>query len=239
MPSPVNRPVMTCSYANAATLAQHVAGGVVTNAEEAYRFVYLYGPTAVGKTTLLSEIQRKIGLVSPEKKVKRFSLYDFTENLSDAVKEGRVDAFRTGLTEDCDVLLLDDLHFLEGKAATQEELARILDALLAAGKRVVLAGEKPLYAYAALDARMASRIAASTMVAMEYPDFDTLAGLAKSQLLDMGIPFDPAVPDRIAEVTGNLAALQGAMNQIRVQEVFRFVPLTKNNIDSILAGRSE
>ena len=239
MPSPINRPVLTCTYANAATLAQHVAGGVVTNAEEAYRFVYLYGPTAVGKTTMLSEIRRKIGLVSPGMRVKLLSAADFTDAMVSALQAGTPESFRKELTEDCDILLLDDLHVVEGKAATQEELARILDVLLSAGKRVVLAGEKPFWAYAELESRLSSWIAASTMVPMEYPDFDTLAGLAKSQLLDMGIPFDPAVPDRIAEVTGNLAALQGAMNQIRVQEVFHFVPLTKNNIDSILAGRTE
>lgn len=238
MPSPINRPVMTCTYSHAATLAQHVCGGVVTDAEEAYRFVYLFGPTAVGKTTMLSEIERKIGLVAAEKKVLRLSLYDFTEKLIAAIQAGEADIFRESMLS-LDVLLLDDLHAMEGKTSTQEELARILDALLSAGKRVVLAGEKPLTAYSALSERMASRLSAATMVEMIHPDFEVLSGLAKAQLLDMGIPFDPAVPDRIAEVTGNLAALQGAMNQVRVQEVFHFVPLSKNNIDSILAGRIE
>lgn len=239
MPSPIQRPVMTCSYANAATLAQHVAGGVVTNAEQAYRFVYLYGPTATGKSTMLCEIERKIALVSPGARVKRISAYDLIEDLLTALREKETAVFLAGLADSLDVLLLDDLQALSGKTATQDELARLLDRLLGSEKRVVLAGDAPLISFPALEARLSSRLAAATMVSMEYPDAETLAGLARAQLLDMGIPFDPTVPDRIAALTGNLAALQGAMNQIRVQEVFRFVPLSKNNIDAILAGRSE
>jgi len=176
--------------------------------------LYLHASTGLGKTHLL----HAIGNACHEQgwRVLYASAERFTNDLVGAIRARKTDAFRDKY-RGVDVLLVDDVQFIAGKDASQEEFYHTFNALHNAGAQIVLAASRPPAQVAKLDPHLRSRFEGGLVVDIQPPDFLTRLAILqlKAELRGFAerIPYD--VLERIAgTVEGNVRALEGALNQV-------------------------
>ncbi|NJD09228.1 MAG: AAA family ATPase [Gemmatimonadetes bacterium] len=188
----------------------------------AYNPLFIYSASGLGKTHLLSAIGAHIRRLHPQLQV----MYDTLEHLMDevlnAIEGGSRDAFRQQL-RDVAVLLLDDVQFLAGRRAAQEQLLRAWDGLLARGGQVVLASDRPPAEIDGLDERLLSRFSGGLIADLGTPDYETRVAIVTRKAEDRGLALGAGVAQALARVpVANVRELQGALNRVvAVQELER------------------
>ena len=123
-------------------LAHAAATAVAQSPGTAYNPLFVYGDTGLGKTHLMHAIAHAIQLNNPEAKVVYLSCEKFTNNFLRAIRENSLDAFRRFYRK-VDVLLIDDIQFLEGKERTQEEFFHTFNELFESQRQLCLSSDRP------------------------------------------------------------------------------------------------
>jgi chromosomal replication initiator protein len=177
----------------------------------------LHGPVGTGKTHLLEGIYAGLRKTQPDWRVVYVTAEDFTNRFVQAMRLGKLAAFRKHFRE-VDALLLDDLHFLASKRATQEEFLHTFDALLADERQVVLTCDCHPRLADPLMPELTDRLLGGAIWALAPPDAETRLALLRSKNLRAGA--DAAVPDAVlqylaAQLRGNVRELEGALNSVR------------------------
>ena len=157
--------------------------------------LYLLSGTGLGKSHLSQAVGRHIRTSFPSAGVYYATAEDFTNELVFSLKSGTIAAFKEKYRSRCDVLILEDVHFLSGKSATQKELAHTMDYLLDADKKIIFSGSLPPEEIPKLDGHVRSRIAMGLVTEIGRPDFDT-----RLRILDRKAgAFGAHVPRDVAE----------------------------------------
>jgi chromosomal replication initiator protein len=195
-------------FAHAAALAVAELPG------QAYNPLFLHGPPGLGKTHLLHAIGNYVGRFGAGLRVRYATLDEFTSEFVEAVRGGRMQAFRDSFRE-ADVLLIDDVQFLARKERTREEFFHTFNALAGSGRQLVLTSDCPPQELQGLDQRLEERFRSGLVVELERPSLAVRrAILAKRVRLD-GLELAPAVLDEIARcVTSSVRALEGALIRV-------------------------
>ena len=186
----------------------------------AYNPLFIYSASGLGKTHLISAIGAHIRRLHPQLQV----MYDTLEHLMDevmsAIEAGARDAFRQQL-RNVAVLLLDDVQFLAGRRAAQDELLRAWDGLLAHGGQVVLASDRPPADIDGLDDRLLSRFSGGLITDVGAPDYETRVAIVTRKVGERGLSLGAGVAQALARVpVANVRELQGALNRVvAVQEL--------------------
>lgn len=193
-------------------VALAAAQAVVEHPGEGPNPLILHGPVGTGKTHLLEGIHagataRHAGLRSSY-----LTAEEFTNRFVSALHNGHLSAFRKQV-RDLDILLLDDLHFLGKKAATQEEFVHALDALLNQGAQVVVACDAHPRLVDRLLPELVDRLGGGAAWDTRHPDPGTRKGILQAKWLQPGrAPLPDAVADFLAErLRGNVRELEGAL----------------------------
>lgn len=176
----------------------------------------LHGPVGTGKTHLLQSIYTGLRRARSEWRVCYVTSEDFTNRFVQAMRLGKLSAFRKQFRE-CDALLVDDLHFLATKKATQEEFLHTFDALLAEGRQVVLTCDCHPRLADDFTPELTDRLLGGAVWGLTPPDADTrLAILRAKSLTGRDIPVPDAVLKFLAgQLRGNVRELEGALHSIR------------------------
>jgi chromosomal replication initiator protein len=176
----------------------------------------LHGPVGTGKTHLLQSVYTGLRRARPEWRVCYVTSEDFTNRFVQAMRLGKLSAFRKQFRE-CDALLVDDLHFLATKKATQEEFLHTFDALLADGRQVVLTCDCHPRLADDFTPELTDRLLGGAVWGLTPPDADTrLAILRTKSLTGKDIPVPDAVLKFLAgQLRGNVRELEGALHSIR------------------------
>jgi len=153
-------------------LAYGVARSLVENPAQDHAPVFFHGGCGLGKTHLLQGIANALTLRRPEIRWLYVTGEDFTNQFIQALKERRVDAFRHRF-RDLDILLVDDVHFLASKKATQEEFLHTFNAIQSSGMRVVLASDVHPRMIGDLPEALVNRLMSGMIVRIDRPDFQT------------------------------------------------------------------
>ncbi len=211
-------------------LAHGAALAVAEMPALAYNPLFICGPPGLGKTHLLHSIANYVAAYGDGLTVRYTTVEAFTNHFIGALHNDGIDAFKTAY-RGVDVLLVDDVQFLQRKAKTEEEFFHTFNALHASGAQLVLTSDRLPRDMAALEDRLRERFEAGLVCDVKPPDFGTrLIILRKRVLQDRISGVDPDALELIAErVDSNIRALEGALIRI-----VAFGSLTGRAVDSAL-----
>jgi chromosomal replication initiator protein len=216
----------TNRFAHAAALAVAELPG------QAYNPLFIYGPPGVGKTHLLHSIGNYVRAYGGGLSVRYTTVETFTNQFVQALRDGSVEQFK-GRYRRNDVLLIDDVQFLQSKAKTEEEFFHTFNALYEIGSQLVLTSDRLPRDLDALEDRLCERFESGLVTDIQAPDHATRMTVLRKRVQHDGIAMaDEAVLEAIAErVPTNIRALEGAL--IRV---VAFSSLTGRPLSPDLAG---
>jgi chromosomal replication initiator protein len=218
-------------------LAHAAALTVAELPAQAYNPLFICGPPGVGKTHLLSSIAGLLLSHNPGLVVRCTTGEAFTNEFLGALSGGRTDGFKTSFRH-LDVLLVDDVQFLERKTRTEEEFFHTFNALYDAGRQIVLSSDRPPQDLQALEDRLRERFEAGLVADIKPPELATrLAILRKRAHHDRVELADTLVLEAIAErVTLNVRALEGALIRVVAFSSLTGRPLTAGLAREVLDG---
>lgn len=194
-------------------LAAAAAHAVAQAPGKVYNPLFIYGDTGLGKTHLMQAIAHDIVERNPQTRITFVGTEQFTNELVAAIQTRSNTAFRRQYRE-TDLLLVDDVHFLKGKEATQEEFFHTFNALYEAGRQIVLTSDRAPSEIAGLESRLVSRFQWGMVADIELPDFEHRVAILQQKAhldhLEYTIPDD--VIRFIAEnVRSSVRELEGSI----------------------------
>lgn len=195
----------------AAAAAQAVADAPGTQ----YNPLFIHGPTSVGKTHLLNAIANRLTQRNPRIKICCISAENFTNELIEALKAGRMVQFRQKYREKFDVLLVDDVQFIAGKEHTQEEFFNTFNALYSMGRQVVFASDRHPRDIEKLEDRLRSRFESGLTADIRLPDLETRMAIVRAlaEERDLYLPADVSsflavnIPSSVRAISGAVLRL--------------------------------
>lgn len=218
-------------------LAHAAALTVAEMPAHAYNPLFIYGPPGVGKTHLMSAIANLISLHNPGLTVRATNGEAFTNEFVGALADGTADRFKARFRH-IDVLLMDDVQFLERKTKTEEEFFHTFNALHDGGRQVVLTSDRPPADLRALEDRLRERFQAGLVADIVAPGFATRMAILRKRVHNDGIQVaDERALTAIAErVQSNVRALEGALIRTVAFSSLTGRPLTGELAQEVLDG---
>ncbi len=181
---------------------------------QAYNPLFIYGNSGLGKTHLLNAICTEIKNNNPDAKIIYTSGEDFTNELIQSLEKKTMADFHNKYRT-IDVLLVDDIQFIAGKASTQEEFFHTFNALIQDNKQIVLASDRPPKEIALLEDRIKTRFEWGLLADIQPPDIETRIAIIKRKASLMSFELPDEVVQYIAEkIKNNVRQLEGAVKKI-------------------------
>jgi len=208
----------------------HAAAVAIAEAPgKAYNPLMVYGDSGLGKTHLLHAIGHYVRSLYQGAKVRYVSSEEFTNEFINAIRDDRQDRFKRRYRE-VDVLLIDDIQFLEGKTQTQEEFFHTFNTLHNANKQIVLTSDRAPKRLEALEDRLRNRFEWGLITDVQPPDLETRIAILRKKAAVERLTAPPDVLEFIASrIQTNIRELEGAL--IRVTA---FANLNKQDVDMTL-----
>ncbi|MFP6596138.1 MAG: chromosomal replication initiator protein DnaA [Candidatus Hydrogenedentota bacterium] len=191
--------------------AYAAAKAVVESPARAYNPLFLYGQTGLGKTHLMQAIGREVYRRKPNANVVYISSEQFTNQLIESIAKKSTQRFRAKYRK-VDYLLIDDIHFIAGKEATQEEFFHTFNELFDMHKQIVLSSDRGPKEIQGLEERLVSRFEWGLVTDIQPPDVETRMAILQNKAAEDNIHVGPDILRYIAScVTSNIRELEGAL----------------------------
>lgn len=197
--------------------AHAAAMSVADHPSERANPLFIHGPSGLGKTHLLYAITDRLKKNFPHYKVVYVKGEEFTTQMIDSISRNLTAEFREKYRQ-ADVLLIDDIQFIAGKASTQEEFFHTFNHLYENGKQIILVSDLPPRDIQRLEERLRTRFEGGVIADINPPDFELRAAIVKKKVEKLGVDFPEEVISYIAEnLTDNVRQLEGAVKRISAQ----------------------
>lgn len=213
-----------------------IAHAVAKNPAKAHNPLFIYGGVGLGKTHLMQAIGHYILANSSNIKIKYTSSETFTNELINSLKNNTAHDFKKKYRE-VDVLLIDDIQFIEGKIHTQEEFFHTFNDLYESGKQIVLTSDKPPKDISTLTERLRSRFEWGILADIGVPDIETRIAILKNKIERDGITLN--IPNDVLEIIAtayqnNIRELEGALNRVVAYASINNCAITCDSIRNII-----
>ena len=209
----------------------HAAAVAVAEAPaKAYNPLFVYGESGLGKTHLLHAIGHYAHSLYPGVRVRYVNSEEFTNDFINSIRDDKASSFQRRY-RDVDVLLIDDIQFLQGKVQTQEEFFHTFNTLHNANKQVVITSDLPPKLLAGFEERMRSRFEWGLITDVQPPDLETRIAILRKKAIGERLQVRDDVLEYIgSKISTNIRELEGAL--IRVTA---FASLNRQEVDLSLA----
>ncbi len=214
-------------------LAHAAAQAVAESPARAYNPLFLYGGVGLGKTHLLHAMGN--ACVQRGLHVLYVSSEEFTNDLINAIRSHTTESFRERYRRS-DVLLVDDIQFIAGKEATQEEFFHTFNALHGQEKQLVISSDRPPKAMVTLEERLRSRFEWGLTADIQAPDLETRVAILRFKAERAGREVDATILEQIARrVQSNIRELEGALTRVVAYADLSGTLLTPDVVDTALS----
>ncbi|MDD6667320.1 MAG: chromosomal replication initiator protein DnaA [Lachnospiraceae bacterium] len=198
--------------------AHRAALAVAETPGEAYNPLYIYGGPGLGKTHLMHAIGNYILKENPNKKVIYVTSEEFLNEVIESIRSTNNTSAMTKFRNKyrtVDVLMIDDIQFIIGKEATQDEFFHTFNALHSAGKQIILTSDRPPKEMKTLEDRIRSRFEWGLMADIGYPDYETRMAIIKNKVETEHINLNDDILQYIGEnIKSNIREIEGAINKL-------------------------
>lgn len=195
-------------------LARSIAQTIAENPGHNFNPFFIYGGSGVGKTHLCHAIGNKIMELNPQKKVLYISAHLFQVQFTDATRKNNPNDF-IHFYQGVDVLILDDIHELSGKTATQNAYFHIFNELKLLGRQIVLTADRAPIEIKGLEDRLIGRLKWGLTLELQKPDLELRKKILHNKVKQDGLDISPEIIDYIAEnVTDHVRDLEGIITSL-------------------------
>ncbi len=206
-------------FANAAALAAARTPG-------RHNPLFIRGDSGLGKTHLMNAVGNEFAERNPELNVCCLSSEDFTNIVIEHISGRNTAAMRTKLRKKCDLLMIDDIQFIEGKASTLHEFFHTFNALYDAGKQIVITSDRVPGEMVNLGERITSRFMWGLIVDIRPPDIETRAAIIRKKAEEKNVQIPQGVVELISEkVKNNVRELEGVLTKLVIMAQAKGVPI--------------
>ena len=213
----------------------HAAAVAVAEAPaKAYNPLFIYGDSGLGKTHLLHAIGHYARTLLPHLRVRYVNSEEFTNDFINSIRDDRTSRFQS-IYRDVDVLLIDDIQFLQGKVQTQEEFFHTFNALHNASKQVVITSDLPPKQLSGFEARLRSRFEWGLITDVQPPDLETRIAILRKKAIQERMSASDDVLEFIAsKISTNIRELEGALIRVTAFASLNKQPVTLELAEIVL-----
>ena len=202
------------------------ATAVANNPSGSYNPLFIYGPSGLGKTHLMYAVTNELKKKNPNIKILYVKGEEFTNQLVDSISKKSTNQFREKYRK-ADVLLIDDIQFIAGKEATQEEFFHTFNALHEEHKQIILSSDRPPHEIKTLEDRLKSRFEWGLIADIQPPDFELRLAILKSKAQQAGLDIPKEALTYIADnIQSNIRQLEGVIKKLGAMQLLSGTPIT-------------
>jgi chromosomal replication initiator protein len=200
-----------------------------------YNPLFIHGHSGLGKTHLLYAVINELKKNHPSFKIIYKTCEDFMNELIEAISKNATLAFKEKYRK-ADVLLIDDIQFIAGKVATQEEFFHTFSALYEAEKQIILTSDRPPKDIQPLEERICSRFEAGLIAEVSPPTFELRTAIIKKKATSMNLLISNELVDYMAErLQKNIRQIEGVLKRLYALHSLSQTPVTKESIDQSIS----
>jgi chromosomal replication initiator protein len=197
--------------------------------------LYLMSKTGLGKSHLAQAIGHHIIAAYPDERVYYVTAEDFSNEMVSSFRNDCFDQFKGKYRSQCDVLLLEDVHYLGGKDRTQQELATTLDSLFEAGKKIIFSSCYRPSEIPRLNDKLRSRFSYGLVSSIEPPDFKTRVRILEKKAKVKGLQIPRDVTHYLAgELTEDIRQLESGIMQVAAKSSLLGMPINSQLAESVI-----
>jgi len=198
--------------------------------------VFIYGGSGLGKTHLLHAVGNELLRKNPSWNVLYLSSSDFVSHFVTSIRHNAGNAFRDRFSN-CDILLIDDVQFLENKDATQIEFFHIFNVLCSRKKQIVLTSDKYPKDIPTLEERLRSRFLQGLLADIEPPSFEERIAIINATASDISLKLSAGLTELIAtHVKTNIRELKGTLNNLLIRQTVSGKTSSQDDVAAVLRG---
>jgi chromosomal replication initiator protein len=225
----------TFVIASSNRFAHAAAQSVAESPARSYNPLFIYGDAGLGKTHLLHAIGNYVLENFSGRNVRYVTTETYMNEFVDAIRHSSTTAFKRRYRE-CDVLLIDDVQFMERKESLQEEFFHTFNSLYGASKQIVLTSDRPPKSIATLEDRLRSRFLSGLITEVQPPELETRLAILQTKAEHEQV----AVPDEVLEfiathVKENIRELEGALIRVTAFASLNHQPMSRALAEEVLS----
>jgi len=220
---------------NSNDFAYSAALSLATKSDCHQNSLFLLAKTGMGKTHLSQAIGHHILSKSPTNSVYYITAEDFTNEMVNALRDNSINSFKEKYRRKCDVLLLEDVHFLSGKERTQVELSLTLDTLYDSGKKIIFTSCYLPTDIAKMNVQLKSRLSSAVISNIEPPNFGTRIRILQKKSKTNGVKLPDDVTNYLAnELSEDVRQLESGLVGVTAKSSLLGVPIDLNLAQSVV-----